>query len=163
MLSEPKFVDAVTRNLHRGSFLRLVVGDGIREDAVDLMRVLQSSPGLRFTLAPPELRLYAIPDSDDLVVVPTIVARTQEITRTVIDILGDHNGCHGSARNATPALESAPERRPANPDALTLHDFVPKIRAIGGPEAAGDAHQLFGELERRGPTLEPTHANRLAA
>lgn len=161
MLSEPKFVDAVTRNLQRGRFLLLVVGDGIREDAVDLMGVLQGSPGLRFTLALLELRLYAMPDNDDLLVVPTIVARTQEIARTVIDIRGDHNGYHVSTHNATPALASAPERRPANPDALTLDDFVTIIRALGGPEAAGDAHQLFGELERRGLTLELTHANLL--
>ncbi|MBZ4415713.1 hypothetical protein [Myxococcus sp. RHSTA-1-4] len=41
-LPEPEFIDAVSRNLRRGRIVILLVGDGIREGAEQLVEVLQS-------------------------------------------------------------------------------------------------------------------------
>ena len=85
-LDEDEFVDAVTRNLSRGRFLLLIVGDGIKESTEQLALYLQGTPNLRFTLALVEMRMYDVPGSEDLLVVPSVVARTQEIVHAVVDL-----------------------------------------------------------------------------
>jgi hypothetical protein len=83
-LDESKFVDAVSRNMRSGAFLLLVVGDGIREEMESLTRFIQENNQLRFTLALVELQLYKF--QDGLLVIPSIVARTAEITRAVVHV-----------------------------------------------------------------------------
>jgi hypothetical protein len=85
-LSEAAFVDEVTKNLRRGRFLLLIVGDGIREDAERMSSFLQQTPHLHFSLALIELKIYATPDGEALLVVPSVVARTQEVVRAVVRI-----------------------------------------------------------------------------
>jgi hypothetical protein len=50
-LSEAQFTDAVSRNLRRGRFLTLVVGDGIRESVENISQFLQVHAQLAFTFA----------------------------------------------------------------------------------------------------------------
>ena len=83
-LDEPRFIDAVSRNMRSGAFLLLIVGDGIREEMESLARFIQENNQLRFTLALVELQLYKL--QDGLLVVPSIVARTTEITRAIVQV-----------------------------------------------------------------------------
>lgn len=83
--TEHGFVNTVTRNLKMGSFLLLVVGDGIRSDLHGIASLLGSQPSLGFHLELVEVRLYRMPDGA-LLVVPNLVGRTQEVTRAVVQI-----------------------------------------------------------------------------
>lgn len=83
---EAAFVDAVAKNLSNGRFLLLVVGDGIRSDIRGIAELLGSHPTLAFHLELVEFRFYSVPDSADLVLVPSIVGRTEEVTRAVVEI-----------------------------------------------------------------------------
>jgi hypothetical protein len=85
VLEESVFVDAVERNLRRGNFLLLIVGDGIREGAKGIGEFLSSSGNLNFTLAMVELSLFKTQNSDTLVIPKTIV-KTVEIGRINIDL-----------------------------------------------------------------------------
>ena len=48
-LNETEFVDNVTRHLRRGEFLLLIIGDGIREDAANIVDFVQWNAGLLST------------------------------------------------------------------------------------------------------------------
>lgn len=82
-LDECAFADAVAANLSRGRMLALVVGDGIRREAETLAAVLQSHAGSYFTFALVELAIYRSADLD-LIVVPSILAKTLMIERAVV-------------------------------------------------------------------------------
>jgi hypothetical protein len=83
---EPAFVDAVNSNLKNGRFVVLVVGDGIRTDAESLMDSLQSHAGFHFTFALVELSVYQGASPDDLIVVPSTLAKTVMIERGIVRI-----------------------------------------------------------------------------
>jgi len=85
-LEEPRFVDAVSRNMQAGRFLLLIVGDGIREEMERLADFLQATPQLRFTLGLIELQIYRMGNEGRLLVMPNVVGRTIEMTRAVIRV-----------------------------------------------------------------------------
>lgn len=85
-IDEARFIDAVTRNLKRGRFLLLIVGDGIREDIESLTEFLQQYAGLHFTLALIELALYEVPDGGGYVAQPRVLAKTINIPRGIVII-----------------------------------------------------------------------------
>jgi hypothetical protein len=58
LLSEADFVDAVNRNLSRGKFLLLIIGDGIKEGAASIADFLISSGHLNFTFGMVELTIF---------------------------------------------------------------------------------------------------------
>ena len=85
---EANFIDAVTRNLARGYFLLLVIGNGIREGVEEISKYLQQAPGLHFSLALVELNLYRVNQGEDfpLYIQPRTIARTVELVRAVVDV-----------------------------------------------------------------------------
>jgi hypothetical protein len=84
--TEADFVDAVSRGLRTGRFLLLVVGDGIREEVERMTAYVQTAPRLQFHIALVELRIYEAADRDLRLVVPSVVARTAEVTRAVVSV-----------------------------------------------------------------------------
>ena len=81
---EAEFVDRVTRHLRRGEFLLLIIGDGIRESAENIVDFVQKYSGLHFNLALVEAALYR--DADNSVIVqPRVLARTEIVQRIVLD------------------------------------------------------------------------------
>lgn len=79
---EAAFCDAVSRNLASGRALVCVVGDGIREEALALGALLQGDASKRFTFMFVELAVYGA--AGDMLVVPSIPAKTQLIDRGVM-------------------------------------------------------------------------------
>ena len=57
-----------------------MVGDGIREEVERMASYVQTAPRLQFHLAFVELRIYASDHNRLRTVVPSVVARTAEIT-----------------------------------------------------------------------------------
>src|SRR5262249_20184225 len=84
--TETRFVDAVNANLRKGRILILVVGDGIRSETERLAELVQSHAGAHFTFGLVELALYGLPEPDDILVCPRILAKTQLVLRGIVDI-----------------------------------------------------------------------------
>ncbi|GAB6053440.1 hypothetical protein JCM17960_22600 [Magnetospira thiophila] len=85
-VEQPVFIDDVARNLERGRFLLMIVGDGIREDVESITAFLQSHAGLHFTFSLVELALYQMPKPEPggYILQPRVLARTVEIERAVV-------------------------------------------------------------------------------
>lgn len=83
---EAAFIDAVSRNLKRGRFLVLIVGDGIRESVEDITSFLQQHTSLDFTFGLVELAVYQVRGGEEYVIQPRILANSCTIERGVIRI-----------------------------------------------------------------------------
>jgi hypothetical protein len=85
---EPRFVDAVNRNLNRGRFLLLVVGDGIREGVTSIAEFLQQHAGLHFDLGLAEMAVFPLP-SGGYIVQPRVLAVTERVLRGIVLLKDD--------------------------------------------------------------------------
>lgn len=83
-LDEASFHDAVSRNLKRGRFLLLIVGDGIREGVEAMAEFLQQHAGFHFTLGIVELAIYKV--RGGRVVLPRVIVKTSNISRGVVSL-----------------------------------------------------------------------------
>jgi len=87
-LDQTEFIDNVSRNLKRGRFLLLIVGDGVRERVEMIAEFLQEHGHLNFSFALVELGVFQLPDEigKGYVVHPRIIAKTVEIERAIVRI-----------------------------------------------------------------------------
>ncbi len=106
-LDEMAFNDALTKNLRRGRFMLLIVGDGIREGVEAIMAHLQDHAGLHFSFGLVEMPFYRMPDGG-LLATPRILARTLLVNRNVVS-LPEGYGLQNSGDQAANS-ESDPER-----------------------------------------------------
>jgi hypothetical protein len=83
-IDEAAFHDAVSRNLKRGRFLLLIVGDGIREGVESMAEFLQQHAGFHFTLAFVEIAVFKAPNG--YVAQPRVLARTRNIDRGIVTL-----------------------------------------------------------------------------
>lgn len=83
-IDEISFIDNLTKNLQKGRFLLLIVGDGIRASMESIAEYVQRHSGLHFTLGLVEMPLYQM-DDGRMIIVPRILAKTSNIIRTVIE------------------------------------------------------------------------------
>jgi hypothetical protein len=149
-LPEREFIDAVSRNLKRGRIVVLIVGDGIREGAEQLVEVLQSHAGFHFTFALVELSVFSLPGSQDRLVVPRTLLRTQTIERAIVRIEDGHvsvaparptpvasdaNRFTGNI-SAEEFFDAMRARAPALPD--QLRSFLEQLSPLG----------VYGEFRR---------------
>ncbi len=87
LFDEARFVDAVSRNLARGRFLLLIVGDGIQPSVEQLVETLAKTPHLGFSLALLELALFKSGESEgSFFVQPRVLTRTREVVRAVVEL-----------------------------------------------------------------------------
>lgn len=136
---QASFIDAVARNLRTGRFLLLVAGDGIRENLDDLASQLQQHPGLRFHLELIELRLFRPTNSagSDLLIVPSVVARTHEIQRALVTV-STREGT--SVQVEVTPVEETPGR--SLPTITSIDDYEQRVAETLGPDAASAAASL---------------------
>ena len=85
-LDEPRFVDAVSRNLSRGRSLLLIAGDGVAANAEAMTEFLQQHAGLHFAIAVVQLAVYQVEGSAQRVIVPSIPMRTTNIVRGIVEV-----------------------------------------------------------------------------
>jgi len=85
IINEANFVDNISRNLSKGKFLLLIVGDGIKEGAASITEFLSTSGHLNFVFGMVELTIYSL-DSDKKVILPRTIAKTVEIHKFSIDL-----------------------------------------------------------------------------
>lgn len=84
-VDEARFVDGISRNLKRGRFLLLIVGDGIREGVEAMTSFLQNHAGLHFTLSLVELAIFPTPTAGYLVQ-PRVLMKTVTIERGIVTV-----------------------------------------------------------------------------
>lgn len=82
---EAQFIDAISRNLKRGEFLLLIVGDGIHEGVAAIADFLENHGTLHFTFGMVEMAIYRV-DDDNLMIQPRVLAQTVIVKRTVITL-----------------------------------------------------------------------------
>jgi hypothetical protein len=85
-LDEPRFIDAITRNLRRGRWLLVIVGDGINENVEAMAEFLQQHAGLHFALVLVQLAVHELPGASQRIVIPSIPMRTTNIVRGIVRI-----------------------------------------------------------------------------
>ncbi len=87
--NEILFVDGVNRNLSKGRFLLLVVGDGIRENVEKMLDYLNQFPQIQFTFAMVELQTYEANLTGYQkvnLVIPQLRIRTKEVIRGIVKV-----------------------------------------------------------------------------
>lgn len=90
------FEETVAKNLRLGRFLTVIVGDRIRRSLVDMLTHVNRYPHLATDVALVELECYRWKPEEDwpLVVVPSVVARTEIVERSVIQVTVKQDGDH---------------------------------------------------------------------
>lgn len=114
---EAAFVDAMSRNLRRGRFLLLVVGDGIREGAEGIADFLSTAGHLDFSFAMVEVAVFE-GDNTGTIVFPRVIARTVELHRVVVEI-PEGLEIRDSSETVSPVLDSRDRTR----EAAFYHQF----------------------------------------
>src|ERR1700719_492414 len=146
---ESLFIDRVSRHLRTGSFLVLIVGDGIRENTENIAAFLQKYAGLSFAFGLVEERLFAVPGSERILVQPRILAKTVEIGRLFVraDV--------GIAVEAERPRDTASSEI-AQTKGRTLTETIFLEEIVGTSALAEDVRRLFRRLKDEGFKIEAT-------
>ncbi|MDO8688745.1 MAG: hypothetical protein Q7R39_01815 [Dehalococcoidia bacterium] len=140
---ESSIRDSISRNLKRGRFLLLIVGDGIHEDVEAMVDYLNQTPQLHFTLALVEMRVYEMKTGNDCwhLVIPQLVTRTREIERAIVRV-------EGSSIVVTvppdPPLGASDRRR-----ILTEQDFLDILKRHATEEEVEFAIEVRNDMANR--------------
>ena len=87
ILPENEFVDSVEKNLQDARFLLLIVGDGIKQNLVNILDLLHLQPQMLYKFCLVEIQIYENPEAfDGRLLMPMVVANTTEIVRTLVRV-----------------------------------------------------------------------------
>ncbi|WP_242133410.1 PDDEXK family nuclease [Aestuariivivens marinum] len=143
---EAKLIDNIERNLKRGRFLLLIVGDGIRESVEDMVDYLSNSAQLLFTLGLVELQVYKAITDESYIVVPNLITRTKEITRAIIKIENSTNSIVKVESNFSEPKNSNTNTRTT----ITEVDFFDELENKTDSETAVFAKQILEQAIKSG-------------
>jgi len=77
----------IVKNLRLGRFLILIVSDHIRSSLVDMLAYVNRYPHLATHVGLVELQCYQMPGNpDEMMVVPSIVAKTEIVQRSIVQV-----------------------------------------------------------------------------
>ena len=145
-MDEVRFHDAVCRNLRRGRFLMLIIGDGIREGIEGMTEFLQQHAGLHFTLGVVELAVYELPGGG-YVVQPRILTRTRNIDRGIVTIQD------GFVTIGSPVTSASTVATSATRSSITKERFIEELEA-NCPGTSVPLNAFINKLEEYGITCE---------
>ncbi|MCX7735701.1 MAG: hypothetical protein N2319_03210 [Candidatus Kapabacteria bacterium] len=153
---ESYFIDNVSRNLKRGRFLLLIVGDGIRESLEEMVEYLTQTPQLYFTLALVELLVYKLnQDDSSLIVIPQLVTRTREITRAIVKIEGSYTADLKVSIKTDLGTESTKQQNQSYKRlTITAEDFFEQLAYNTNKETVDFAQQVIKDSEELGLYIE---------
>lgn len=142
---EATFIDAVSRNLKRGRFLVLIVGDGIRESVEDITSFLQRHTSLDFTFGLVELAVYQVRGEEEYVVQPRILANSCTIERAVIRI-----DAQGAITVEQPVEElSSGATRTGKRTTISEEIFYEELAGNTDQQTANELKQFMDRLSER--------------
>ena len=146
-MDERDFIDSVSRNLRRGRFLLLIVGDGIRENVEHIADFLQEYAHLNFGLALVEFGIFELPDhlGSGYLVQPRLVTQTVEIERAAFRIED------GYIVPVAPAVK----RDVSPPKRTKISEQVFFEKLVADSETKADLKALFEKIQDLGLAAEP--------
>lgn len=148
---EYKIVDNIERNLKRGRFLLLIVGDGIRESVEEMVDFLSNTPQIQFTLGLVELQFYKNPNVEgELIAIPNLITRTREITRAIVKI---ENSTNGNVTIETDFIEEKIKPITAR-TTITEDDFFEQLQQNTDYESAEFAKHILATVKEKGYFVE---------
>lgn len=121
LFDDMSFQSSLDLSLKTGNFKVLIAGDRIHPNVLNMVDAIQSAPHLAFTLFLAEIQPFEL-DSDTLLIYPTIVARTNEIERSVIKLEIDYKEKTHTIESSTPLKEGK-----GNKPILTAEEFLDTI------------------------------------
>jgi len=125
-LEEAEFVDRINTNLRKGRVMLLVAGDGIRTETAQLISLFQAHSYAHFTFGLVELTVYEIPECPDYLVCPRVLAQTEMMSRTVVQIDDQRvTVTHTDPSQAGSAIRPAPQ----NISAEQFYEAMGHLRA----------------------------------
>ena len=148
---EYKIVDNIERNLKRGRFLLLIVGDGIRESVEEMVDFLSNTPQIQFTLGLVELQFYKNPNVEgELIAIPNLITRTREITRAIVKI---ENSTTGNVTIETDFIEEKVKPITVR-TTITEDDFFEQLQQNTDYESAEFAKHILATVKEKGYFVE---------
>lgn len=155
---DKSFIDQVSHNLRSGRFLLLIAGDGIHEEVERMAGYLQQFPTLGFALGLVEMAIYRTrPNSTEPIFVqPRILARTQVVARTVIEI-------KVPLRASEIVVASVETETKAFSGSITEDEYYRKLNEAAGAKveefvrgvlAVASDHGLWAQWMKAGPVLK---------
>lgn len=138
------FIDRVTRNLQKGRFLLLIVGDGIHEGVEKMANFLQQTPYLGYSLALVELAVYReSPERKEMLYIqPKILVRTKEITRAIVELK-----IPASRSDVTVSLPTETSGKTSSRKRITEEEFLEELQESSGDNAVQFAKWVLGQAE----------------
>ncbi|MBA4385989.1 MAG: hypothetical protein C0410_14720 [Anaerolinea sp.] len=80
--------DDIAKNLRLGRILILIVSDHIRNSLIDMLEYVNKNPHLATNVGLVELKCYQMPENEaDIFVVPNIVAKTEIVERSIVQVM----------------------------------------------------------------------------
>lgn len=153
---EQIFIDNISKNLKRGRFLLLIVGDGIRESVEDMVEYLSQNPQLYFTLALIELQIYNLNKLDgSKIIIPQLVTRTKEITRAIVKIEGSSSAdlkINVETDLATELINGQSQNNSRL--TITAQDYFEQLEKYTNKEIVQFANQIIKDCENLGLIVE---------
>lgn len=148
---EYKIIDNIERNLKRGRFLLLIVGDGIRESVEEMVDFLSNTPQIQFTLGLVELQFYKNPNVEgELIAIPNLITRTKEITRAIVKI---ENSTTGNVTIETDFIEEKVKPITVR-TTITEDDFFEQLQQNTDYESAEFAKHILATVKEKGYFVE---------
>lgn len=148
---EYKIIDNIERNLKRGRFLLLIVGDGIRESVEEMVDFLSNTPQIQFTLGLVELQFYKNPNIEgELIAIPNLITRTREITRAIVKI---ENSTAGNVTIETDFIEEKVKPITVR-TTITEDDFFEQLQQNTDFESAEFAKHILATVKEKGYFVE---------
>ena len=147
------FEETVSRNLRLGRILVLVVGDYIRSSVVDMLGYINKYPHLAVNVALVELKCFQLDEKEDwpLLVVPTVVAKTEIVERSIVQV----NVAADGAVTVTAEQEKMDAAPSASRARLSEDEFWERLKAQD-PHSLGKARQLIRHYaEKEGVSIRP--------
>jgi hypothetical protein len=89
LFNDAGFEARLDRNLKTGNFKVVIAGDKIHPNVLNMVEAIQSAPHLAFTIYLAEIQPFSL-DDDNILIQPTIVAKTNEVERSVIKLEIDY-------------------------------------------------------------------------
>jgi len=80
---ESDFIDALSTNIRNARMMMLIVGDGIRENAEELLSFLNTHARMQFVLSFVEMPVFQFQTDDKYIITPRVIATTRELHRYI--------------------------------------------------------------------------------
>jgi hypothetical protein len=145
------FIDRVTRNLQKGRFLLLIVGDGIQEGVEKMADFLQQTPHLGYSLGLVELAIYREgPErKGSLYIQPKILARTREIVRAIVELK-----IPASYSDISVTLPPEDSKTSSTRKRITEEEFFEELQKSSGEKSVQFAKWVLDHAEEHGLRID---------